>query len=643
MSDNRLKILIIDDNPADLNLLKRYFSKLQGWEIEIFYSISSEEGIKQWTMYKPEIIIVDYLLGNENGIDIIQKLKSIGSRSEFILLTGYGNEAVVTEALRVGASDYLNKSNLSTLVLEKTLRHILLKLDSEAKIKKTESKLSYILEKTAIGLVIMDDTGNILNANESFLSMLGISSLDNILGRKIYEWVTSDCRTSTNEALKKCKIEGSLTDFETTFEKPTGQNSYILINALFEKEPDKNIIFAICRNITDRKIYEHELKQAKIKAEDADRLKSAFLANMSHEIRTPMNAIIGFVDLLARDNISPSDKNAYINIIKNSSNTLLNLINDIIDISKIEVGQISLNKVDFNLNQVMLDLYNTYSVKVREKLEFSFENAQEIYSSNIHSDPLRFKQIMVNLLDNAFKFTEIGTIKFGFKRTDNFKFLFYVKDTGIGIPQNKHEIIFDRFMKLDEGSQKLYRGTGLGLTISKRLVQLLDGNIWLESEPGKGSAFYFTLPNAREIDTAKAEYLLMDNRLNDSTPDWKSKTILIVEDEEMNLLFLKKLLESSQVNILECRTGKEAVEQVQKNSEIDLILMDIKLPEMDGITATRIIKSIHKDIPIIAQTAFAMKGDMEEFIEAGCNDYISKPIRLETLIKKIEFYFSPPS
>jgi len=625
-------ILIIDDNPADQNLLKRYIRKVEEWNIDVKSVNSSEEGLSIYKTYKPDIIIIDYLLGNETGIDVINKFKKIGCKSEYVLLTGYGSETVVTDALRAGASDYLNKGDLSVQMIRKTIRHVARKIASDEIIKKTETKLSYILDKTSTGLATFDINGQLIDANKSYLSMVGRNTIDNLLGKYMYEWAAVSCKNDIINAIEKCKLQGSVTDFETIYIQPNGEQIHVLINALLEKDDKENKIFAICRDITELKLYEHRLKQEKIKAEEADKLKSAFLANMSHEIRTPMNAIIGFADLLEQDNISDSERNEYLGIIKRSGTNLLVLIDDIIDLSKIEVEKIEIVKQKFDVNKVLQTILITSLKKKPTCIEINFENNKNnIEELIVNSDPFRFKQVLNNLINNALKFTEAGTISFGYKIENNNILTFYVKDTGIGISTDKQEIIFDRFRKIEDSNAKLYRGTGLGLTISKKLIELLNGKIWVNSELGKGSTFYFTLPFKNENNIISRKQNKMTKKSIKAI--WENNLVLIVEDEDLNYLYLEKLLKFTKIKIVRAKTGIEAVEYIKNNKNTDIILMDIKLPEMDGVTATKEIRKISLEIPIIAQTAFAMKGDKDEFIEAGCNDYISKPINAEKLIE----------
>jgi len=631
-----LNILIIDDNPADLNVLNRYFRKISDLKIDLTLTDNTEESFRLCNNQHFDVVFVDYLLGNENGIEIIKKLKNLGCKSEYILLTGYGNETVVADAMRAGASDYLKKSSLSEHILEKTLKHIKQKIYSEQKIKKTESKLNYILERTYTGLAILDEHGRIEEANDSYLEMIGFSSLENIIGRSILEWAADACKADIIEAIEKCKRDENIIDFEAIFNRPDGALTYVSMNGFMEIEDDKPRILLVCKDITERKKYEQQLKQAKVKAEESDNLKSAFLANMSHEIRTPMNAIIGFADLLSQSSLSDKDREDYVKIIKESSANLLALIDDIIDLSKIEVEKIEIRKTEFAIKQIMFDLHSKFTRQKPGCIELIYDNQDKDEDVFINTDPYRFKQIMSNLLDNALKFTESGFVNFGFKLKNN-QIEFYVKDTGIGIPKDKQSIIFERFRKIEDNNNKFYRGTGLGLTISKKLTGLLGGKMWVESDRNKGATFFFTLPYSPQT-AAKPYDTKKESEIDAEQLDWARYKILIVEDEDLNYLFLNKLLEVTGIEMHWAKTGYQAIDFVKNNKKLDVILMDIKLPELDGLKATEEIKKFRPNLPIIAQTAYAMKGDRENILEAGCNDYVAKPIKMNELLYKLSMF-----
>ncbi|MDY6800980.1 MAG: transporter substrate-binding domain-containing protein [Bacteroidota bacterium] len=399
-------------------------------------------------------------------------------------------------------------------------------------------------------------------------------------------------------------------------------------------------IVGICRNITERHVSEIALKNAKEKAEESDRLKSAFLANMSHEIRTPMNAIIGFSDLLVHADTDTDEREELVSHINNNCNTLLHLIDDIIDLAKIEANEVSITSKSININKLMQELYDTY-IKTRKKINkehIDIKLDKTNYRDNfiIKSDPFRLKQIITNLLDNAFKYTEIGYIEFGYKILDNEKLVkFYVSDTGIGIPKDKQNEIFDRFNKLEPDKSKLYRGTGLGLTITRNIVNKLGGDIWLNSEINKGSTFYFTLP----LEIIAESEIEETNKTNQKEPShWKGKTLLIAEDEESNYKYLEMLLKNRGLNLLHAIDGQETIEIFNSRKDIDLILMDIKMPVLNGIEAIKLIRQLNPDIPIIAQTAYAMQEDKELILQSGCNNYLSKPIKTNELISMLNQY-----
>ncbi len=383
----------------------------------------------------------------------------------------------------------------------------------------------------------------------------------------------------------------------------------------------------------------NELIKAKERAEESDRLKTSFLANMSHEIRTPLNAIVGFSNLLIDENIKTDLKKEFIKIIENSANDLLNIIEDILDTAQIESGIINIRENLVDINQLMVELLIIYQnhPQVKEKnlkVEYIYPSASDKFQ--IYIDRLRLKQILTNLLSNAIKFTERGKVEFGYRQLEYGQNIiqFFVKDTGIGIPSDKFDYIFERFHKLEPDTDTLYRGNGLGLYISRKLAQFMGGDITLESELGNGSTFYLTIPYS-----LKQRESISDNFSSYySNMSWPGKNILIVEDEVSNYKYLEALL-FNRANLIWVKNGDEAIKTCLEK-KIDLVLMDIKLPKIDGFEATRKIKEKKPEIPIIAVTAYAMEADKNESIQAGCNNYISKPFKMEELFSLINSYMS---
>ncbi len=388
-----------------------------------------------------------------------------------------------------------------------------------------------------------------------------------------------------------------------------------------------------------RKENEIGLRVAKEKAEEADKLKSAFLANMSHEIRTPMNAIIGFSELITRKTIPQEKKDIYAQHITNSGKTLLNIIDDIIDFAKIEAGQLKINKTTTLVNVLLgelFDFFNSEKAKQRkDRIALIKHQAVPDEHFGILCDPLRLRQILMNLLNNALKFTFDGVIEFGYIMPNNATILFYVRDTGIGLTQDKIPVIFDRFRQADDSTTRQFGGTGLGLAISKKLVEMMGGRIWAESEKGKGSTFLFTLP----LIIPSSSIMPVEDKANQKVNNvFQGKTILIAEDEDINYLFLEEVLLPTKVKIVRAKDGYQAVEKVKSVKDICLVLMDIQMPEMNGYLATKLIKEHKPNIPVIAQTAYAMAEDKAKGFSAGCDDYLAKPIKPEVLISTMKKY-----
>lgn len=374
-----------------------------------------------------------------------------------------------------------------------------------------------------------------------------------------------------------------------------------------------------------------ELEKAKQKAEGSDKLKSAFLTNMSHEIRTPMNAIVGFSNLLLEDP-DKEEIDEYVKIINNNCDSLMVLINDILDISLIEADQLKINPAPFNANAVLKELESIYKIKNKPNVNF-FLVQPEKDPLIILTDQYRFRQVLDNLLSNAFKYTEEGKIKFGYDLKGE-NIVFYVSDSGIGINENDSDRIFNYFQKLENNATKLYRGAGIGLSISKKIVELLGGKIWLKSEPEKGSTFYFSIPIPFDEQNIIVRPV---QRKEVSIHQFPDVHVIIAEDDPTNFALLERILKPLKVKITWFKDGREVVEFFRSNHDIkkSMIIMDIKLPVINGIDAFHAIRKINRNIPIVAVTAYASDNAKMDILQHGFTDYISKPVLPSYLVDKL--------
>lgn len=446
--------------------------------------------------------------------------------------------------------------------------------------------------------------------------------------------------TEEREVLMKTIFEKKeVHDYPLRIKTKSGIIKFISINAhlILDSEGKPHHIDGSIRNITERMELFQKLFAAKEKAEESDRLKTAFLHNISHEIRTPLNAIIGFSGFLEQSELSPLERKEYIDIIYDSNNQLLSIINDILNISTIEAGQVKIQESQFDLNEVINNLYKHYKSEFVRKnlvceLELGFLDREAI----IISDENKLTQIISNLLNNALKFTHHGFVKFGYTVKDEF-IEFFVEDTGIGISTVEQDKIFERFYQIEKSISRIYGGTGLGLSISNAYIELLGGKIWLDSSLGKGTTFYFTIP-FKKTKPDVTKNLIFNS--GEETRLTYTKTILVAEDEEYNYALFCAILRPLGYEIVRAKDGLEAVDMCRSNPNICLVLMDIKMPLKDGFEATYEIQKIKPGLPVIAQTACAHSSDKSRALECGCVDYIAKPFKREELIELVEKYIS---
>lgn len=500
---------------------------------------------------------------------------------------------------------------------------------AEDALKESEEK-NKALSKTTFEALVFSKNGYCIECNDSTLNLFGYD-YDEFVGM----FGTEIIAPGFKDIVKDRMLRGYEEPYEAIAIKKDGTEFWAEFQGKQYKYKGESIRVTAIRDISERKQAEIEILKAKEKAEESDALKSAFLANMSHEIRTPMNSIIGFAKLLEEPELSNEERMEYSVIINNKSRQLLTLINDIIDISKIESGIIDTKYRTFNLNEIFRDIKMDFSEDaINKNISLNLSTPLPDKEAVLDFDPARLKQMLTNLVSNAIKFTDEGSVTIGYE-TKKSGIKIYVEDTGIGIDPVHQEKIFERFRQIDNAYTKQYGGTGLGLAIVKELVDHLKGKIKLISEPLKGSKFIIKLPcNFSKDPENKSEPTRTDK---DNNLDLSESFFLVVEDEFTNYKLIEKLLVKRNANLIWAKNGKEAVDLFKEDKDkIDMILMDMKMPVMDGYKATRIIKDIDENIPIIALTAYAMAEDEQKALDAGCDEYLSKPLSIEKLFEVLK-------
>jgi len=613
--NNAVVKLIIDPENGNIVDANHAASAFYGWPVETLQKMN----ISQINTLQPEDIMKEM----ERARTMDKKYFEFGHRKADGSLV---DVEVFSSCIKIG-----NKEFLYSIIHDITDK------------KKAEEKLKLLnraVEASSVSVVITDAEGQISYVNPYFTKLTGYTH-EEARGKNPQLLKSGNQPKTFYEELWNTILSGNEWTGEFNNRKKNGELFWekAIISPILNSEGKVTNFIAIKEDITERKKMLEDLVAAKEHAEESDRLKSAFLANMSHEIRTPMNGILGFSELLKEPGLTGEEQQEYIRIIQKSGVRMLNIINQIVDISKIEAGLMTLDIKESNINEQIEYIYTFFKPEAETKgIKLSFRNKLPAKDAIIQTDREKLYAILTNLIKNAIKYTMVGFIEFGYKIVETqciASLQFYVKDSGIGVPKDRQEAIFERFIQADIEDRMAYQGAGLGLAITKAYVEMLGGKIGVESEEGVGSTFYFTLPYNTEPPKETIDRQPEPSEKNEIVRKLK---ILIAEDDEVSEMLIDNYIKIFGKEILKARTGIEAVEICRANQDIDLILMDIRMPDMGGYEATRQIRLFNQEVVIIAQTAYGLTGDREKSIEAGCNDYISKPINKDKLLSLIQKY-----
>lgn len=656
---NTLQLASIVDSSEDAIIATNLNGEIISWNkaSEKIYGYSKKEILGK------NFLILDSNITAENASLVLNKIKKGEEIKNFEFKLLNNNEEIFLSInispVRNHFGDIIGACAIARNITENKKLH--------QELYNSEKKFRSIYEQSPIGIELFDANGQALSANKSFCNMFKINHITEFKNDNFFQtpFIHKETKNKVrNKQISRITCKYNLKKRVNSSINKSGICYFdILTTPILNEQGELFSILCQVQDITKKIESEEELKKAKICAEEANSSKSKFLANMSHEIRTPINGIMGMTDLALMTDLT-DEQEEYLNMVKTSSRHLLDIVNDILDISKIESGKFKLDLLSFNLEERINKIIKNFSILAKKKfIDVMYFVDPRLTDINIIGDPLRLSQILMNLLNNALKFTEKGNIILCAKKMqstdDIIKVQFSISDTGIGIPDDKMDKLFKTFSQVDDSYTKKYGGTGLGLAISKQLVNMMNGDIWVNSTKGEGSCFYFTaefLPtesNNPQTSNNIGSQLYMQNLQCENYESHYCepsqfnakktyfKNILIVDDNEINQRLISSLLNKKGYNHVSAFNGKEALKLLQQNP-VDLILMDIQMPELNGLKTTIAIREkesmlgIHT--PIIAMTAYAMIGDREKFLAAGMDDYISKPIDFEKLYNILDKY-----
>lgn len=625
----KLRVLIVEDVATDAELIERELKKA-GFELLSRIVETREAFIEAMAEFNPEIIFSDYNLPSFNGMQALllrqEKLPNI----PFILVTGANNEEIAVDCMRAGADDYILKENLTRLgqaCKAAINKKAIVRANLEAMEKL--SVLSRAVEQNPALIMITGLNGEIQYVNPKFCEVTGYTSAE-VVGKNPRFLKSGNQSEEFYRNMWQIILSGKEWSGEMLNKKKNGDLYWVnaTISPLLNLQGEITHLVGIVEDITEKRKMIVDLIQAKEKAESGDRLKSAFINNISHEVRTPLGTIEGFVEMLISPETSDENKVLYGQIIRKSSNRLVNTIASYIDISLIVSGNIEVHNSSFALSQVLEDVKAGFVNECTEKnIQLIIQKPDEIDDLQLNTDPELLRKIWIHLVGNAVKFTSEGSVTFGYRQSGG-NTVFFVSDTGIGIESNKIKLIFDHFMQADVSQTRVYEGSGLGLSIARELVLKLGGQISVESEVNKGTTFSFTLSgSSRKLGAEKQE------GVHKQVDKDASPLILVAEDDDFNFKYLDIILKRNGYLVQRAVNGLEAVNYCREHpDDVNLVLMDMKMPVMGGLDATRQIRNFQSELPIIALTAYVSVADENAAYDAGCDEFMSKPVNREKLL-----------